>query len=111
MKIKKCTICGIEFESRNGNEVCSENCRLERKKIQDAKGNLRRREGISNTPETKTCPVCGKDFDAYYNMVYCSKQCYSKSKKVSDKENYKIYYSDPEWRRAHIEKVKSNKKY
>ena len=110
MKIRVCTICGTEFESRNGNQVCSEVCRLERKKIQDMKGNRRRREGISNSPETIKCPICGKNFEALPNRIYCSKECYLESKRKMDKENFEIYYSNPEWRRSHIEKVKSNKK-
>ncbi len=110
MKIKKCTICGTEFESHNGNQVCSENCRLERKKLQDAKANQRRKNGISNSFETKQCPICRKTFEALPNRIYCSKECYFKSKQKMDKENFKIYYSDYEWKRRHIEKVKSNKK-
>lgn len=110
MKIRICTICGAEFESRNGNQVCSDSCRLERKRLQDAKGNQRRKKGISNSLETKQCPICGKSFEALPNRIYCSQKCYWESKEKADKENYKIYYSNPEWRRNHIEKVKSNKK-
>lgn len=109
MKIRICTICGTEFESRNGKQVCSESCRLERKKLQDAKGNQRRREGLSNILEIMRCPMCGKSFEACPNRVYCSKECYFVSKKEMDKKNYKMYYSNPEWRKAHIEKVKLKK--
>lgn len=109
MKIRVCTICGAEFESRNGNQVCSEPCRLERKRLQDAKGNKRRKEGTSNSLEVKQCPICGKDFDALPNRIYCSKECYWKSKNAADKENFKGYYADSEWRRIHTEKVKKAK--
>ena len=42
-KMKKCTICGKNFLSRNGVEVCSAACATERKRRQDAAGNERRR--------------------------------------------------------------------
>lgn len=31
-RIRICTVCGAEFTSRNGKEVCSESCGLERKR-------------------------------------------------------------------------------
>ena len=36
-RIRKCTVCGQEFLSANGVEVCSEQCRIERKREQDRK--------------------------------------------------------------------------
>lgn len=73
MKIRICTICGTEFESRNGKQVCSESCRLER--------NCRTQKGIS---------VGAKGFLIFLKY-------------------YKMYYSNPEWRKAHVEKVKLKK--
>ena len=40
-KMKKCTICGKNFLSRNGVEVCSAACATERKHRQDTAGNGR----------------------------------------------------------------------
>jgi len=71
---KKCTICGKEFESRYGTEVCSEVCRAERKRINDTKSNARRRAHESDIPVIKNCPICGKQFETIRNK-YCSKEC------------------------------------
>ena len=51
-KMKKCTICGKNFLSRNGVEVCSAACATERKRRQDAAGNERRRLQLSNQKTT-----------------------------------------------------------
>lgn len=94
MKLKECTVCGRKFQSHYGIEVCSEACRLERKRKQDEKGNYRRKKGLSNVPEIKKCLVCGCEFESHHNMVYCNKNCYNIAKKEKDKENYKNYYND-----------------
>lgn len=71
---KKCTICGKMFESKHGTEICSEACRVERKRIQDIKSNARRRAHESDIPVTKDCPICGRQFETIRNK-YCSKEC------------------------------------
>lgn len=106
MKIIECSICGKPFKSYNGLQVCSEECRLERTRIQNKKGNYRRRKGISGTPERKICPICGKGFDSYHNMKYCNKECYLIAKRNKDKENFRIYYQNDEWKKKHIKKYR-----
>ena len=53
-KMKKCTICGKNFLSRNGVEVCSAACATERKRRQAPKHRTRQRwrlPGWSHPPE------------------------------------------------------------
>lgn len=69
-KMKKCTICGKNFLSRNGVEVCSAACATERKRRQDAAGNERRRLQLSNQKTSRICPVCGKTFMSVYREYY-----------------------------------------
>ncbi|MFQ7208556.1 MAG: hypothetical protein ACLRPZ_03830 [Coprococcus sp.] len=90
-KIKNCTICGKEFESYNGIEVCSDECRLERKRQQDIKSNERRKNGQSNEPITYTCPICGKEFEGIAQK-YCSKKCREIGRKKNVDENNRIHY-------------------
>lgn len=71
MKIKKCTVCGQEFVSYNGREVCSDECFQKRKHEMEREANYRRRKGLSCTPITYTCPVCGKEFEGLREK-YCS---------------------------------------
>ena len=90
-RTRKCTVCGQEFLSANGVEVCSEQCRIERKKEQDKKGNYRRYHGFSKEPFDKICPVCGKRFEGLREK-YCSKECSSKAKRKAVKELSDRYY-------------------
>ena len=69
MKIKKCTVCGQEFESYNGIEVCSDVCFQKRKHEIEREANYRRRKGLSCVPITYTCPVCGKDFQGLKRKI------------------------------------------
>lgn len=41
MKIKKCTVCGKEFKSYNGREVCSDECFQKRKHEMEREGEER----------------------------------------------------------------------
>lgn len=83
---KKCTVCGQAFESHYGIEVCSESCRLERKRISDINSNARRRNHESDIPVVKVCPICKKEFETFRNK-YCSKECAG----VARKKNLCIY--------------------
>lgn len=91
MKVRKCTICGKEFMSYNGMEVCSESCRIERKRRQDYEGNLRRRQGISGQNKKLVCPVCGKEFLGLREK-YCCRECSMRAREAQVKKNNKFYY-------------------
>ena len=41
-RIRNCVICGKEFTSYRGTNVCSEQCKIEKKKRQDENLNKRR---------------------------------------------------------------------
>lgn len=73
LKIKKCTVCGTMFESHYGMEVCSDACKIERKRQYDRKGNQKRYSGKSNELEDITCKRCGNVFSGL-NRRYC-KEC------------------------------------
>lgn len=110
MKIRICQICGKQFESCNGRLVCSEECRLERKRQQDRKGNYRRYNGLSNVPVEKICPVCGEKFEALNNVKYCSLSCSETARRKMQKENFQEYYNVPENKKNIIERAKKNHK-
>ncbi len=59
-RIRNCVICGKEFTSYRGTNVCSEQCKIEKKKRQDENSNKRRYSKESNTPIIKICPICGE---------------------------------------------------
>lgn len=90
MKARNCVICGREFESHNGIEVCSEECKLERKHRYDNESNARRYQNISNSPKTYTCKNCGKTFTGL-RQKYCSDQCRAMARKKHVAENNQIY--------------------
>jgi predicted nucleic acid-binding Zn ribbon protein len=102
MGIKNCTVCGCEFESHYGKEVCSDKCFLERKQLHDAIGNKRRYSGTAKEPISKTCPWCGNNFEGL-NRRYCSPECSESARKQRRKELFDEYYSNPEKRRHHID--------
>lgn len=77
--------------SERGIEVCSEECRMERKKRNDKNSNERRKKGESNIPITYTCLVCGKEFEGLAQR-YCSDTCREKARKEQVKENNRIHY-------------------
>lgn len=93
MKIRKCTICGQEFESYNGREVCSDKCLMERKKKYEKVSNYRRYHGLSCEPMHYTCQICGKEFEGLREK-YCSDECREIARKVQVRENNKMYYND-----------------
>lgn len=92
-RIRKCTVCGREFLSVNGIQICGEECRQERKKQQDKAGNFRRYNKLSNTPIDKVCPVCGNNFQGL-REIYCSPECSRRARERAVKENSKQYYLD-----------------
>lgn len=91
-KMKKCTICGKNFLSRNGIEVCSATCAAERKHRQDTAGNERRRAQLSNQKINRTCPVCGKTFMSVY-WKYCCSECAGIARRKNLAENNREYYA------------------
>lgn len=93
MKIKKCTVCGKEFESHSGIEVCSEKCFVERRRKWEKMSNDRRREERLNDPITYTCKNCGKQFDGM-RQKYCSEECKKIARKNHVKENNRVHYEN-----------------
>lgn len=92
-RIRICTVCGAEFTSRNGKEVCSESCGLERKKEQNRKGNKRRYAKESNTPFDRVCPICGRKFESV-RSIYYPEECAKIARKRQVKENSDEYYKE-----------------
>jgi len=74
---RKCIECGTLFDSFNQKQICSERCKLARKKT----ANARCRQGLGNLGETKTCPQCGKQYTVTgTSQIYCSARCGQKAK-------------------------------
>ena len=104
-RIRDCVICGKRFTSYHGINVCSEQCKIEKKKRQDENSNKRRYSKESNTPIIKICPICGEKFETL-RRTYCSE----KAHKIHVKEISDQYYKDH--REEIIDKVKErNNKY
>lgn len=91
-KMKKCTICGKSFLSRNGVEVCSVACAVERKRRQDTAGNERRRAQLSNQKTSRICPTCGKTFMSV-RCKYCCPECAGIARRKNLAENNREYYA------------------
>lgn len=92
MKIKNCVICQKEFESHYGTEVCSDECKLERKRLQDKKGNDKRYSGKSKELENIICKRCGKSFLGL-GRRYCEK-CSATARKESQKQISQAWYAE-----------------
>mgnify|MGYP002109404139 FL=1 len=90
-KIKKCTICGKNFLSCKGVEVCSAACAAERKRRQNTAGNERRRLQLSNQKTSRICPVCGKTFMSV-RWKYCCPECAGIARRKNLAENNREYY-------------------
>lgn len=105
-KMKKCTICGKNFLSCKGVEVCSAACATERKRRQDAAGNERRRLQLSNQKTSRICPVCGKTFMSVYQK-YCCSECAEIARRKNSAENNREYYAQN--RDAVIQRVKATR--
>lgn len=89
-RLKNCTICGREFLSHRGLEVCSEECKDLRRQKNNAKANSRR---YHKEPFIKECPMCGKVFETV-RRKYCSKECSEKSRKLSSHITYQNFYKE-----------------
>lgn len=102
--IKKCKICGKNFEySRNTKMYCTD-CA---KKIKNNKTSniMKIKEQIIRNKNSKRiiCPVCGKEFMCYKNnQKFCSNNCYKENSRRLSALRYK--------KRGHYKKVTYNKK-
>lgn len=64
--IKKCELCGKEFESKGYSKYCSPECIYE--------GTWMKRRKVNEIK--KICPECGKEFVAHrVDKIYCSSKC------------------------------------
>ena len=73
LKENSCCVCGIVFISLGSKKLCSEECRVERKRLMQ----LERRNRAPKT-EKRVCLECGKEFNASLGRlyhVYCSRDC------------------------------------
>lgn len=106
-RTKKCKICGSEFISYHGKVTCSEVCRQEHVRQQNAEANARRKNKLCGIPQTKECPICGKIFTSV-RRKYCGDACYEKAVKIFQKQNSAEYYERN--RKEVIERTKKNRK-
>jgi len=109
MKLKKCTICGTEFMSSYGREVCGDNCFAERQKQYYTDTALRRKNGIAGKPRILKCLYCEKNFEGL-GRKYCTDECSNTARQIQRNKIAKEYYDDSEWRLRHIANVKNRNK-
>jgi predicted nucleic acid-binding Zn ribbon protein len=70
---RPCAVCGKPFSKRPNAKVCSEECRRERKRQQDAERHARKPLA---TREARHCPVCGGWFETSSSVrLVCSEEC------------------------------------
>lgn len=105
MKLKKCSICGKEFEpNRSDQIICSVECRKayhldytkewqkkhpEKKKKYDKEQYRKKHLKELANRKPVTCPICGKEFIPQRKRIYCSKEC---SKIANAKRTRKRYW-------------------
>lgn len=94
--IKKCPVCGVEFETNIKNKkYCSDECRKQAR-------NQRKREARL---KEKKCKYCGKTFIGNDKTVYCSDDCAKKSKQDYDMNyHWNRWYNDEVYRQEKTEK-------
>lgn len=86
--LKKCVVCGKEFNSKKGVITCSHECYLVKKSEYNTKSNFVRYSGEKTT---KKCPICGKIFSvSKKHLVYCSAECREIATKEKKKNISKI---------------------
>lgn len=91
--LKKCVVCGKEFNSKNGIITCSDECYEIRNKERLTKNELIRQNKLRR--EYKNCPVCSKKFEVNKNhLVYCSRECREIATKEKKNKYFKQYYSE-----------------
>lgn len=90
LQIKICSICGKKFMSKNGTEICSAVCAMERKHKQDSLSNYRRYNHCANIE--RICPICNKTFSVAGYRKYCCSECASIARKKNQVEYNKEYY-------------------
>lgn len=91
MMIKKCAICGTEFETRYASKYCSAECRL-----------ISKREWLRNYAQTGkqrkvfniTCEICKKVFTSDRPQAkYCSDECRKKGNQIKNKRNQRLIHN------------------
>ena len=95
MKIKKCEICGKEFESNPpfyNKKYCGKECQYKAYMI------------------NKTCIVCGKEFEAHISSprLYCSKNCRKQAadERREQRKSRITEFSIPSWIRKNDKREK-----
>ncbi len=112
MVIKKCIICGKEFNAKGRALCCSKKCSKEN----ELRKRKKRREK-NHVPKIKICKICGTEFEAKGNDKCCSSECSKKNKQKNFKEwceNNRNYYIElkKEYRKKHKDEISEyNKKW
>lgn len=95
-----CPICGKQFEAKNGEKYCSDECRREKNrryksrektetclvcgkefwskngaKLCSDECRRERKRRYATEARTDTCPICGKQFDVRNGAKLCSEEC------------------------------------
>ena len=98
LRMKKCLVCGKEFQPKKITKVCcSERC---------AQKKWRMSNGYQNEKENKKCIICGNEFKPIReSQLCCSETC---RRKRNDEVKKKRYSEDVEKKRAKKAMPESN---
>ena len=109
--IKQCLICGKEFEAKNNQKYCSEECRKQKRR-QYYKKNAEHYKAYSKQyyrenrdkrlkgrkKLIKECTICGTKFTTVYPFQkYCSKACKRKAKAEQKRKYYWANRTQKRW--------------
>lgn len=83
MVIKKCVVCGKEFDARRAAKTCSKECSKEHDKECRRQ---RARKWHKEHPTIKKCIICGKEFNARGKTKTCSNKCSEKRRKEKKRQ-------------------------
>ena len=81
--IRKCVICGKEFESHNNAVTCSKECQYENSRRHSIEYYWSHKE-----KKMRKCIICGKEFEARGQLQVCGVEC----REIRDKQKAKAFY-------------------
>lgn len=92
-KLKKCPICGREFESSNKRrKYCSEDCAYQATLLANKRSRDRHREeyraAYRSAIKPKPCAGCGAMFTPFGPEKYCSSKCRREARLKQKREEY-----------------------
>ena len=109
MVIKKCIICGKEFDAKGSHKTCSKECSKERSKEYRRQWD---KKWHKEHPTIKKCKICGKEFIVKRGSTKtCSKECSKENERQNHKKWEKNNQDKVKKYRQNVVKTEERKKY